>query len=1197
MKKPAAEAHTTPYWACIAAIAAVVVPALVLVRPGRVLDDGHADLLVDPAAALSGALRVWDPDRALGTVAAGDVRRLWPFGAFHWLLDAARVPDWLAQRVWLAALILAAAGGVLAIARAWRWPPAAAGAAAVVYALSPIVVSGARDPNALLPHAGLPWVLVLAIASLRHRGWRYPVAFAVVLAAAGSGDATAATLLLAVPLAWIGHALWLSRETTRARAITTVAKVGLAVAVLNAWWIVALTVQSTNGIDAARFGLPPSVVASTSSAAEVVRGLGRWTSYRPDAVAEPYTQQPLLLLWSFVLPTAALVALGVSRWRYRAYVIGLAVAGTVLAAAAHTGGPITPVRALIELAGGTAPGLALPGLDGSTIVVALGFALGIGALVAAASEEGVRRGIAAAAVIAVAAVAGLPVLWTGALVPASATRDRVVEADTAALAEHLDRPGDSSRVLELPGVDDARSGSSALDAVLDRPHAIRRGRPAGSAASTDLLRALDGRVQRGTLPPAALAPVARLLGVGDVVFRSDDDAGAADLLASAPGFGPGERFGDLFTAPVEDPVALVHAHAGTTVVLLSGSGDGIVDAAAAGLLQGDELVRYSSTVTDEADFTRTQLVGDRRLVVTDTNRRRAQRWTGVTEVDGYTEAPEAGLLDEDEFDQRLAVQDDREGTQTVLDAEALTVRATSYGPADRYRPDHRPALAADGDRDSAWLLPAERIVGEELRLIADEPREPGSLRILQHTAADGTAIDEVVLRFDEDDAEVVPLGAASRIAPGQRVELGSRRFRTLSVEVRSLTDAGGAGALVGIAEVDVPGLRAEGWVRMPSDLLDAAGFRSSRYPLALVQTRLRTGDATADEESSIRRIVDLPAARGYRLTGAARTVDSAAVDAECRDDLVVVDDRAVPVRLLPDDDGGGLRIEGCGDVLVPAGERRFSTTTAGTGVEIDQLVWSSDPVGADIPQANAPDPSLQVTSRDATTLSLDVDDVRPGTPFWIVLGQSHDPGWQLVESADATEVDGPHLVNGYANGFLVTPATADPSVQLRFVPQNRVEVALLFSALGVLLAAALALPRPQPIRAAPSHRQEPLRRIRALSYEGALPTRHEAKVVAGIGGVVGTLVAGPVVGLVLAVLGGFATRREGWRPLFTVLPGLLLGGAAVALVLAQVEERAPHTLEWPAEWGWAHVLALTAVLLLGLDVVIDRVWRRGSLFE
>ena len=1202
MRTATTEAPSRRYWFGFAALAAVIIPATVLVRPGRVVDDGRTDLLVDPGGALLRGLRVWDPDRALGTVAAGDVRRLWPLTTYHWLMDAARVPDWVAQRLWIAGLLLAAAGGVLAVSHAWRWRPSAAVAAAVAYALSPIVATGVLDAQALLPWAGLPWILALTIQALRHRGWRHPVAFAVVLAAAGSGDAMAAALLVGISLAWIAHARWLSRETTRTRAISTVAKLGLAAGILNAWWVVALTVQATNGVDAARYGVPSESIAGTSSAAEVVRGLGRWTAYRSDVaeITDLYTQQPLVLLVSFLVPALGLLALGVSRWRYRAFAIGLVVGGTVLAAAAYDRGPASPLRALLDVVDGTGPGSAVRGLETAVIAVALGLSLGVGALVAASGEQSVRRGVGAAAAIAVVAVVALPALWEGGIVPDGASREGTIDADTRALAAHLDDGGSDSRVLELPGQAGVRhDGSTDLQAVLERPHASRHPRPTGSAAGTDLLRALDDRVQQGTLAPEALAPLARLLGAGDVVVRAGGSPGAAELLRAAPGFGPVREFGDLLTAPVSDPVDIVRTSASTDVVLLSGSGDGIVDAAAAGLLEGDELIRYSSSVTDDPEFIRDQLVDRRRLIITDSNRVRAQRWTGLAGVLGFTEAPDGGLLAPDPFDQRLGFRSDRVEARTVAEPGPVTVQATSYGPDDRYRPDQRPALAVDGDESTAWLVPAERAVGEELRLTADVPVEPNAVRILQRPGSDGTAIDEVVLHFDGDEREVVALTEASRTAPGQRIEIGERRVRTLGVVVRTLTGEPAEGVDVGLAEVDVSGLRAGGWVRMPTDLLDAAGYRTTRYPLSLVQTRLRSVDGAADEEPALQRIVDLPTSRTYRLTGRARALEGQ-VGAGCRDDIVTVDARPVPVRLVPAS-AGAHRIEGCDPEGVPiaGGAHRFATAPGTTtGVDVDQLVWTSDP-GASVtgPRIGTTAPALRVTSSDATTVSVAMPATRPGAPFWIVLGQSHDGGWQGHEVEEGTEVDGPHLVNGYANGFLVTPGGDRLDLELRFLPQNRVEVALLFSALGALVAGALALLRPQPLGAAPSHRQEPLRRLRALSYEGALPTKREAMGIAAIGGSVGTLVGGVAVGLVLAALGGYATRREGWRPTFTLLPAALVAGTAVALVLAQVEDRIPHTLDWPAQWWWAHTLTLTALLLLGLDVLIDHVWRRGSLLE
>jgi len=157
------------------------------------------------------------------------------------------------------------------------------------------------------------------VQATRHRGWRHPALYALVLTTVGSGDAVASAVLVAVSLAWVAHARWITAEVGRARAITTLTKVGITVVALNAWWVGALTVQSRNGIDVARFTAPPEVVNRTSSAAEVLRGLGQAPAYLADAAtgSERYTQQPWLLAASFVLPVVALAALGVTRWRAR----------------------------------------------------------------------------------------------------------------------------------------------------------------------------------------------------------------------------------------------------------------------------------------------------------------------------------------------------------------------------------------------------------------------------------------------------------------------------------------------------------------------------------------------------------------------------------------------------------------------------------------------------------------------------------------------------------------------------------------------------------------------------------------------------------------------------------------------------------------------------------------------------------------
>ncbi len=69
---------------------------------------------------------------------------------------------------------------------------------------------------------------------------------------------------------------------------------------------------------------------------------------------------------------------------------------------------------------------------------------------------------------------------------------------------------------------------------MDRPYVARELVPWGSPASADLLNALDRRIQEGVLEPSALAPIARLMSVGDVVYRADLETDRFDLVRAVP---------------------------------------------------------------------------------------------------------------------------------------------------------------------------------------------------------------------------------------------------------------------------------------------------------------------------------------------------------------------------------------------------------------------------------------------------------------------------------------------------------------------------------------------------------------------------------------------------------------------------------------------------------------------------------------
>ena len=88
-------------------------------------------------------------------------------------------------------------------------------------------------------------------------------------------------------------------------------------------------------------------------------------------------------------------------------------------------------------------------------------------------------------------------------------------------------------------------------------------------------------------------------------------------------------------------------------VVLDGDGDGIVDAATAGLLDGDSLVLLSaarSTTSSSTDA----LDEGAHLVLTDSNRRRIQTWFyALRDTRGHTERAGETAADPTGYDFRL----------------------------------------------------------------------------------------------------------------------------------------------------------------------------------------------------------------------------------------------------------------------------------------------------------------------------------------------------------------------------------------------------------------------------------------------------------------------------------------------------------------------------------------------------------------
>jgi hypothetical protein len=303
--------------------------------------------------------------------------------------------------------------------------------------------------------------------------------------------------------------------------------------------------------------------------------------------------------------------------------------------------------------------------------------------------------------------------------------------------------------------------------------------------------------------------------------------------------------------------------------------------------------------------------------------------------------------------------------------------------------------------------------------------------------------------------------------------------------------------------------------------------------------------------------------------------------------------------------GRPLPLRVCGDAPVSLTEGDHEIDTAegrDAGLDVDRLVLRSSAGGGAAAldgstltqQATAgterrPEPAVDVVADDHDRARVEVTGATVGEPFWLVLGQSHNVGW--TATADGEDLGEPVLVDGFANGWLVTPTSSSFEVELRFAPQQRVDIAIIVSAAAALACLALLIRRPRTVVDAPSSLAEPYSSVLAYRYDGALPTRRLA-IWTGVGvGLLGLVLAGPGVGLVLGVVSGIGARHEAFRRYLLLASPLALALCAAYVIYIQVRWAPTPSFEWPIEMKRPHPLGWLAVLLLVADVIVDRVWQ------
>ncbi|HYF46876.1 MAG TPA: alpha-(1-_3)-arabinofuranosyltransferase family protein, partial [Acidimicrobiales bacterium] len=826
-------------WVPFGLLAAVTYVPLLLTKPGQVGADTKSYLYLDPGRLLRDAPFLWDPGIGLGTVTHQNIGYLWPMGPFYWALDTIGLPDWVAQRLWLASVMFAAGAGVLYLLRVlnWRAEPARGRwwdggmvVAALAYALSPYVLDyAARISVILLPWAALPWLIALTIRALRHGGWRHPALFALVVLTVGSVNATSLILVGLGPLLWVGWAVWVEREVTWREALGAVLRIGFLTGLTSLWWMSGLTLQGAFGIPILRYTETYQAVAVTSMTPELLRGLGYWFFYGNDKLGQWIVPSISYMSWglpvSYAIPILAFLSAVVTRFRHRAFFVALIAVGAVVGIGGHPFDDPSPVGGVFKRFTEVDAGLAFRSTARAGPLIVLGTSVLLGAGVSALGRALPRYAVPAAVAAVVLVVVNLPATWGGNMVDRNLDRAEDIPDHWHEATAYLDEQGHETRVLELPGTDFAayRWGNTVdpvTPGLMDRPYVARELIPYGSHPSANLLNALDRPLQEDTFDPNALETMARLMAVGDVVLRSDLEyerfrtprpRPTWQLINETPGLGDPVTFGEpepnrapptlpmidevelgidpnlpdpppVAAFPVEDPLPIVRAVTTESPTLIAGDGDGLVAGAAAGLIDPSRLVLYSATMADDPEALQARIDDGADLVVTDSNRKRARRWGTVRENEGYTERAGEEPLVDDPSDNRLEVFPDGGDDEATVSVQrgGATVSATAYGNPVTYTPGDRAAYAMDGDPTTAWRVGAfAEVTGERLVIELDEPLTTNEIRLLQPRArTTNRFITDVRLRFDEGPDVEATLDETSYAGAGggQTVTFAERTF-------------------------------------------------------------------------------------------------------------------------------------------------------------------------------------------------------------------------------------------------------------------------------------------------------------------------------------------------------------------------------------------------------------------------------------
>ena len=737
----------------------ILLCAALLQQPGKIEADTKAALAINPVKFLGQALHLWNASTDSGSVGNQSAGYLVPMGPFFLLTHALSIPTAVAQRFWLALLLIVGFWGAVRLADSLGLasrPGRVVGGLA--YSLSPFVLSRIGDTSGIvLGGVMLPWILLpLVRATYQPEGSTRPLLSARRAAALsgvgvlliGGINASVALDVLIAPVLWLlfmcrGRAAWILRAWWAAA-------VGCAIG----WWLIALVVQGHYGINFVRYTETAQTTTSVTSLTETLRGTADWFGYlrvggTGSAAAWTYIATPAAVAASLVLVGLGLAGLSRRNVPARRFLLLCLTIGVVAVAAAYGGnfkgvlagsyrellaGSLSPFRninkfqPLIRLP--LALGLAncLPLLDPRGRITKVGL-----------SKVRWRRALNAAtglvvvaAVVIGAAPLGLARIYHG--------NDFAVPSYWRAAASWLGKSAKNTRTLLLPGTAFAQYswGNPRDDPMLwlsQSDWAVRNLIPYGGVNSTRWLDGIEQQLDQRSAPMLA-ATLARG-GVGYVLVRNDLAAQTSDQPAStaqvhAALAGSGLRrvasFGPLVKArasgiqlffhskPTDGPYPAleiyavpgahqVDAYPTSELAVVSGGPEVFPTLSASGVLGNRPTVLAADLAAGGASGTKLPAgVTPAAWIDTDSLTRRDESF-GVVHNGGSYVLTAGGVAAGSTTAPKTRLDDPVVGHQTVAQYTGISaVSASASGFSLRQSAQLGPQAALDGDLTTAWTV-------------------------------------------------------------------------------------------------------------------------------------------------------------------------------------------------------------------------------------------------------------------------------------------------------------------------------------------------------------------------------------------------------------------------------------------------------------------------------------------------------------